>query len=77
MINQKTFKVGDKIKVTDTFLTRAPYWTGEIIEINKDGFRITWYDDHDTSFYSFEAVNSEDAQKSFKVIKETNDVKER
>ena len=46
-------KIGDRIKVTDTFLAHKPYWTGIIIAIDDTTITIAWDDSHEDTVYPF------------------------
>lgn len=60
--------IGARVKVTDTFLTGAPFWTGEIVARDVEDIEIRWDDGSRNSGYDIADFDHENCQKKIEVI---------
>lgn len=60
---------GKRIRVTDTFLTAAPFYEGKIVDRTEDhSIEIKWDDGAPNSTYIIVDFDADDSQKEIKVI---------
>ena len=52
--------VGDRVKVTDNFLTHIPTWKGSVIAKNEGELTIQWEDNHKDTVFSSALVHDTD-----------------
>lgn len=68
-MTRKELQKGKRVRVTDTFLTAAPIWEGEIVDrIEDHSIEVKWDDGNRNSVYMIADFDAPDSQKKIKVI---------